>query len=299
MAHMPTYFAILDSRGALEVSGPDAVEFLHGQTSCDLRQLSAERSLTGVCCTPQGRAVFDFRALAPGPERVLLVMQAALCDAAAQTLGKYIVFSKAEAANVTADWVQVGCWGDEAEALAGLAGGDGASGAREGSIWVRCGDNRYEALAPAERAQPLLDALGRCAAQRDEAAWREQEIRAGLGHIEAATSGRLLPQELNYQATGHIDFTKGCYTGQEIVARLHYKGKTKRPMHLASYPGDAAPTAGADIVETDGGRAVGTVINGVASEGRVWLLASFGGDAPVAVAGEAQALEVLPLPYGL
>ena len=289
---MATYFSILDSRGCLQLSGPDAREFLQGQTTCDMGTLSPAQSVLGACCTPQGRVVFDFRALLPEPEQIVLSMQADICGRAAEVLGKYIVFSKAQVVDATAAWVQAGCWGEGAEALAGLAGDSGASELRDGLFWTRCDaeGSRYEILAPASRAAALQDWLGQRAQQQPEAVWREQEIRAGLGHIETATTGQLLPQELNYQDTGHVSFTKGCYTGQEIVARLHYKGKTKRPMHLARYPGDRAPAAGTDIVEVDSQRPVGTVVNSVARDGQVWLLASCSDadGATLAVAGSGQ-----------
>ena len=101
-----------------------------------------------------------------------------------------------------------------------------------------------------------------------ETIWQAEQIASGIARIEAGTTGEYVPQSLNYDLTGHISFTKGCYTGQEVVARLHYRGKSKRRLYLADINPDALPAglqiqAGDPLYGEDNSRAIGNVINWV------------------------------------
>ncbi|MEE4191128.1 MAG: folate-binding protein, partial [Halieaceae bacterium] len=110
---MTTYLARLSHRGALEFEGPDSRQFLQGQTTCDLEQLSAERSLVGAFCNPQGRMVCDFRLLQQDSERLLMVLERDCLEIARDTFAKYIVFSKAELREADA-WCHYALWGEDA-----------------------------------------------------------------------------------------------------------------------------------------------------------------------------------------
>jgi folate-binding protein YgfZ len=259
-------FTTLPGEGLLHISGPDTLGFLQGQTTCDTRRLDASTAIPGAYCTPQGRVVCDFLLLQLGQEHVGLRMRSDILDASAATFSKYIVFSKAEIDRQPGDWQVAACWGQDASeviaALCGSAPGKpfgvaAANGLRavqlddDGQLFECYLDPSVSAQIPAELA--ALQSEG------GEARWRAQQIAAGIGRIEEATIEAFIPQMLNFDVTGHISFDKGCYTGQEVIARLHYRGKSKRRMYLATLEHDAE--AGAELYASTSGQSVGSVVN--------------------------------------
>jgi folate-binding protein YgfZ len=269
-----SYLARLDHLGTLEFSGPDSRQFLQGQTTCDIESLDEGHSLAGAYCNPQGRMVCDFRLRQVSPERILAVLEADVAAAALQTFDKYILFSRAQARDVSKEWVHYGLWGSLAEELAGTATAN-ASWTDDAVMWTLLDiPQTLHASVPAAAAdafQARFAAAETTSAER----FREREILAGIGHVSARTSGEFLPQALNYQFTGRVSFTKGCYTGQEVVARLHYRGKVKRPALLAEVIADGVARAGDKLFAAGSDRSVGDVINAVASPaGGQLLLAS-------------------------
>jgi len=307
MAHVSNYYAALPHRGALSLRGPDTRRFLQGQVTCDIERLSAERSPAGACCTPQGRMVCDFRLVEREPDAVVLMLDKSLCDATLAVLGKYIVFSKAELADAGDRWLQFGLWGDDIASLIGIPPAtEQRCHRRDGGFWVQCDSpaRRFEVLVPAAAAETFVEKLDSAIEPAAENDYRLQEIRAGVGHVEAATADEFLPQMLNYQALDRISFTKGCYTGQEVVARMRYRGKLKRSMYLARCSAGELPPAGAALFADGGGQSVGKVVNAARDGGRVALLAVIGAralDGGTVRLGtpEGPPLEIQPLPYSL
>jgi folate-binding protein YgfZ len=271
-----TYFANLPSRGILRVSGVDAIKFLQGQITCDLDQLQDDTAMAGAYCTPQGRMVCDFRILPADEECYLLQMHGSICDPSISVFGKYIVFSRAEIANVSADWQQFAVWGENA---ARELGAESTSvnqlWSESGCLWLRTEGilPRFEVCVPAAQANDFAEKLADRFQLLEECDWQLQEIDAGIGHVEAETIESFLPQMLNYQVTDRVSFTKGCYTGQEVVARMHYRGKLKRAMYLASVAGTAAPTAGTALFRPGREQSIGNVVNAATSADSTHLLA--------------------------
>lgn len=307
---VPNYYTDLPARGILDISGPAAREFLQGQTTCDFEQLTAGTPISGAYCTPQGRVICDFRALQCGAEHYLLQTHAGICDEAAAVFGKYIVFSKAELHNATSAWRQYGFWGDDIAAA--LEAPEGQLSWREQDIlWLRGDrvddkgeDKGFEACVPAADAARFEDQWGPLLNRGTEAQWCSREITAGIGHITPETSGLFLPQMLNYQAVDKISFSKGCYTGQEVVARLHYRGKTKRPMQLARLlPPQTEAKAGEPLFLADSEQNVGNVVNIASDEEESRLLVSVASKAvPAGIhlgSPQGPALEFLDLPYSI
>ncbi len=299
---MTTYLTSLSSRSALVLEGPDGRKFLQGQTTCDLDQLSAEHSLTGAYCNPQGRMVCDFRLLELPPEAILMVLQASAAAAALETFGKYIVFSRAELRDAGDDWRHYALWGQAAAALAEAPGSSPDAGWRQGDILWTTGasPDSFEACVPATAADAFETRMTELGAERvAEEAYQLLEIKAGIGHVTGATSGEFLPQMLNFQATGRVSFTKGCYTGQEVVARMHYRGKVKRPMALASADASEDLQPGDSIIDVNG-KTVGTIVNAARDgDGLCWLLASLTRDAVntgASAAGSPLSFHALPYP---
>lgn len=278
---MNAYYTRLPREALLHINGPDSLTFLQGQTTCDTRQVDTGHALPGAFCTPQGRTICDFLLAQLGEEHYALRLRADILETAAITFGKYIVFSKAELDAKRRDWQVVACWGGTAaKVFADLlddtpaARYDTVSG--EGYVLVQLDDNatQFEAYIDMDRHGDHFAALQAAMEPGTEEAWRALQVRAGMGRVESPTVEEFIPQMLNYDRTGHISFNKGCYTGQEIVARLHYRGKAKRRMYLAELPTCADPEAGKPLYSSGSQQSVGTVVNYAVEEDRTVCLVS-------------------------
>jgi folate-binding protein YgfZ len=275
-------YTSLESQGALLIEGPDSDTFLQGQTTCDLGELSADHSIAGAYCNPQGRMVCEFRLVQVAAESRLLAMHGDICESSAAVFGKYIVFSKAEISIASTAWQQYALWGDDAADL--FDSGPGALDRcwqAHGAHWVQLDEagQRLRAWVPTENSAELVGWLRSNAEELAERDWQLAEINAGQGHLEAETIEMFIPQMLNYQRTGQVSFTKGCYTGQEVVARMHYRGKLKRPMYLASVSTDRQPLAGEALFKPGSQQSIGNVVNAAPDAGGYRLLAVIATDA--------------------
>jgi len=261
-------FTRLEQEALLHITGADTLKFLQGQTTCDTRNVDLEHAIPGVYCTPGGRVVCDFLLCQLGPEHFALRLRREIRAAASKTFGKYIVFSKATLEDSREDWVVVGVWGEgAAPALDGIFGPP--PGARFGAhaseafVLVRTDDRgeRFECYLNESSAGDYLACLADAMPRGAEADWQAGEIIGGVARIEAATVEAHVPQTLNYDLTGHISFNKGCYTGQEVVARLHYRGKPKHRACLAELPAGTRCAAGAPVFDAGSGHKAGSIVN--------------------------------------
>ncbi|QKE63958.1 folate-binding protein YgfZ [Aquipseudomonas campi] len=274
------FFCTLTHEALLAVRGIDASKFLQGQVTCNLNYLEPHTSSLGARCTPKGRMLSSFRILAEG-DGYLLAMASELLDAQLAELKKYAAFSKSTLSDESAAWVRYG-----------LSGGDGALvslgldlpqtantvARHNGLLAVRLSDDRAELWAPAAEAETLHKRL---AAQLREAPlndWLLGQIRAGIGQVFAATREQLIPQMINLQALGGVSFKKGCYTGQEIVARMQYLGKLKRRLYRLSLD-PAPPAVGATLFSPVHGSSVGEIVLAAQSESGSEVLAVLQEDA--------------------
>jgi len=298
----------LTSLGAVRARGPDALAFLQGQLSADVTQLAADRSLLAGYHNPQGRVLALLRLIHVAPGEALLVLPRELVAAVCTRLSGFILRSRVALTDESSAWRFAGLTGATAEG-AQLPQASGAVAARGDTLVVRAGEApaRWLLATPAAAAAEEASlGLGECERGSGEL-WRHLAIEAGEPEVYAATSGEFVAQMLNLDALGAIAFDKGCYTGQEVIARAHYRGRVKRrlqrfrtvePRELA--PGDAA-------VLTDG-RAVRVVDAVRIAGGRCEFLAvapliGSGGEATgeAATPGSDARLEAvpLPLPYAL
>lgn len=227
--------ADLSERGLLAVIGPDAGKFLQGQLTCNVDELSLEHSSLGACCTNKGRMVASFRILRAA-DGYLLEMHRGLIEPLIEHLKKFIVFFKAEMHDASDSLVRLGCIGtlgtSIAEATGSLPETINQVGERDGTFVIRLhgAPARYEIWTPPKNATRIWQALAEVATPVSWNQWMLEEIRAGIGFVAPETREAFTPQMLNYQLLDAISFTKGCYTGQEIVARTQYRGAIKRHM---------------------------------------------------------------------
>jgi len=289
--------AELSQYGLLEVAGSDARPFLHAQLTNDIEGLATDRARHAGWCSAKGRLLASFLVV-PREGGYLLQLARDLAPAVRKRLSMFILRSKAKIADASDAWVQFGLWGDGSEA--GLAGlglpcpADDLQVARHESLLaVRVTAGRYLLLAPAAERARLVAHPG----HGDERHWMMEEIRAGRPLVTQATQDQFVPQMVNFERLDAVDFQKGCYPGQEIVARAQYRGQVKRRMVRVRTPVPLRP--GQDLYSDDlAGHASGTVVNAAGDEALVVLQISTieNGSTVRAEAGGA-ALEVLPLSY--
>ncbi len=284
--------APLTDRGVLRVRGADADKLLQGQLTCDLQALAPDATSPGALCDTKGRMFSSFLVHRCSDEDLLLVMHRDLVDTTRQTLGKYAPFYKVELEDASDQWRALGIRSpDPCERVAARG---------EACRCLRLEYDRALVLVPAARAQALWTALRAELAPLGEPDWERLEIAAGRGEVRPETTGVFIPQMLNLQHTGGVSFRKGCYTGQEIVARMHYLGKLKRRMYRLALTAAQAPAPGTAI-ENENGKEVGTVVMAVAGDGETQMLAVLTAQAADATqlrfGDRERTFRLLPLPY--
>jgi folate-binding protein YgfZ len=195
--------------GLLAVTGADARDFLHAQLTNDIAQLPADRAALAGWCTAKGRLLASLLVI-PSPDGFLLQLARDISASTAKRLSMFVLRSKVKITDESDRLVQLGVWAGDWN-IPGVAW-DGPN------VRVRVAEQRFLHIGPA------LD----LACTRSEEAWALEEIRAGRPLISAATQDKFVPQMVNFEKLGAINFQKGCYPGQEIVARAQYRGEVKR-----------------------------------------------------------------------
>lgn len=240
----------LDDLGAVRVTGADAVRFLQGQLSNDLGRVSAERSALAGLHNPQGRAIALLRIVQLAADDFLALLPRELTASVAARLSKYVLRAKVKLTDDSQSWRITGlvaCGLGRAESAlakasadrpAPLAGYPQAAGEQRRlaeRIVICVGEQpaRWLLLVPVadahlrgESALPGEDLPHSVPVRRE--VWRQLDIISGLPQVYAATSEEFVAQMLNLDLLGAIAFDKGCYTGQEVIARAHYRGRVKR-----------------------------------------------------------------------
>jgi len=300
------FFCTLSHEGILAVRGPDASKFLQGQLTCNLNYLSDTQSSLGARCTQKGRMQSSFRILLQG-DGVLLAMAHELLEPQLADLKKYAVFSKAKLSDESAQWVRFGLGDADATLLSlGLALPEEAGNLVRNNdlIAVRVSPGRAELWAPAAQADTLRGQLAAQLPEGDLNHWLLGQVRAGIGQVMPATRELIIPQMLNLQAIGGVSFKKGCYTGQEIVARMQYLGKLKRRLYRLCLPAGDLPEPGTPLFSPTHGSAIGEVVIAARDAQQIELLAVLqaeaaeGGDIHLGTL-EGPGLQLLDLPYQL
>jgi len=252
---------LLEDQAFVIVSGPDAHKFLQGQLTCHLDEVTATHSVYGSYCTVQGRMITSFRIAQRADGALLLRMHASVVDATIQTLKKYGVFSKVQIA-VEPNWVALAVDGSSSRSLleaAPSAQNEAIASGNSITIQTDADGQRFEIWTERDSAIATMNRLAQATAA-PSAVWRLRNIRAGIGHVERASSDLFIPQMLNFQLTGFVHFKKGCYTGQEIVARMQYLGKLKRHMHRFVLISDNTPAVGEDIAIAGQSQSIGNIV---------------------------------------
>ncbi|MCK3839496.1 MULTISPECIES: folate-binding protein YgfZ [Pseudomonas] len=300
------FFCPLSHEGVLAVRGSDAAKFLQGQLTCNLNYLSDTQASLGARCTQKGRMQSSFRILLQG-DGVLLAMATELLEPQLADLKKYAVFSKSKLTDESAAWVRFGLANADASlaALGLTLPAETDSMVRTDTlIAIRVSPGRAELWVPTEQADTVRNQLAAQLPQAELNAWLLGQIRAGIGQVMAQTRELFIPQMLNLQAVGGVSFKKGCYTGQEIVARMQYLGKLKRRLYRLSLEATQLPEPGTPLFSPGHNSAVGEVVIAAKADQSIELLAVL--QAEAAESGdvrtgslEGPGLQLLDLPYQL
>jgi len=252
----------------IRAAGPDATTFLNGQLTCDVREASETRSLLGAWCSPKGRMLAVFR-LWRAQDAYLLQLPRVLCADILKRLRMYVLRAKVALETLDDTHVCFGVAGPRAAALLEKSVGEAPTsdngvavvGGGVTVLRIAGAHARFAFVAPFPEAQRLWIALERDARPAGAAVWDWHDVAAGIPVVLSATSDKFLPQEANLDLLGGVSFTKGCYVGQEIVARVHYRGRVKQRMYRAHVATKTAPTPGEPIYTPElPDQASGTVV---------------------------------------
>ena len=251
--------------GMIRARGTDAVKFLQGQLTNDVALLGMSQARLAGFCSAKGRLQASFVVWMAGPDEVLLACSASVLQATLKRLSMFVMRAQCKLTDATADLLLWGLAGDAAfPLLAGVAVWNKFDDAH-GNTFIRLPD----ANAQLRCLQVGMPASGAAALSLDD--WRWLEVQSGLPIIEEPTAEKFVPQMLNYELVGGVDFQKGCYPGQEIVARSQYRGTIKRRMFLFDIDGEATP--GQEVFHiSDPDQPAGMVVNaaprpGISSSG--------------------------------
>ncbi|SHH77057.1 CAF17-like 4Fe-4S cluster assembly/insertion protein YgfZ [Ferrimonas marina] len=281
----------LPNLGAIEAQGDDRLTYLQSQLTCDLVKLPQNRWTFGGHCDPKGKLLAAFRLCHHG-DSLLMLMPQSLVEVDLPALAKYAVFNKIELTDATARYDAYGLL--DTAVLDGWQGEDNLK--QQGEALALIDGEHAIVLLPAGAELPAdLAALPQGEAEQFIAA----ELAAGRPWFEAEHSAEFVPQMLNLDAVGGVQYDKGCYIGQETVARMHFRGGNKRALYvLTGQPSDA------DTLEMqvgDNWRRAGVVVARQANGDQQWLTAVLSKELAPDTRfrlGEAE-YQLAPLPYRL
>lgn len=284
--------------GVIGVQGEDAASFLQGQLTQDFALLGLSEARLAAYCTAKGRMQASFIGFKRGQGDILLVVSRDVLAPTLKRLSMFVLRAKAKLRDATAEFDLYG--------VAGSAAGD--LPVRQPWSKTRAGDAEVVALYPADgqaRALWVAPAGGAVppGAALSHDLWLWGEVRSGIATITAPVAEAFVPQMLNYESVGGVNFKKGCYPGQEVVARSQFRGTLKRRAYLGHSP--AALQAGQEVFdEADPSQPCGLVVQAAAAPSGGWdaiisiQIAASQGRLSAGAAG-GPALAVQPAPYPL
>ncbi|GGP48627.1 tRNA-modifying protein YgfZ [Shewanella saliphila] len=294
----------LSHMGLIEVTGEQGRSFIHGQVTTDITSLTADQWKWGAHCDPKGKMLASFRTFAIA-DSLFMLMPTSTLELDLPQLKKYAVFSKAELSDVSSQYQIIGVAGNEAQAFITQQFGDVSAALTlvDGGAVLRDGE-RFIVIITNDKAAALISASQQTLV--DAKAWQALEIKAGYPNIDASHSGQYVAQMCNLQAIDGISFNKGCYMGQETIARMKYRGGNKRALYILS--GTTSTTINTEtqleIALEDGFRRGGNIIECVQQGENVLLTAVLANDtentAKLRIADdESSQLSIIELPYSL
>jgi folate-binding protein YgfZ len=290
--------AALAHLGVIAVEGDDATSFLQGQLTQDFALLGQDEARLAAYCTAKGRMLASFVGFKRTPTQVLLVTSRDILAPTLKRLSMYVLRAKAKLRDASGEFDLWGLAGEPAR----RAGHEPWKLVRDGEtatvvLYPADGAARALAVAPAGTARPA-------GAELDAPLWQWGDVRSGIATISAPIVEAFVPQMLNYESVGGVNFKKGCYPGQEVVARSQFRGTLKRRAYLAH--ADEPLAAGQELFhESDAEQPCGVVAQAAAAPGGGWdaivslQIASAQGGRIAAGSAQGASIVVSPAPYPL
>ncbi|MFM0569403.1 folate-binding protein [Paraburkholderia caledonica] len=307
-------YMALTQFGVIDATGDDAASFLHGQLTNDTQHLDAANARLAGYCSAKGRLLASFLTWRSG-DTIHLLVSKDVQAAVQKRLSMFVLRAKAKLLDASGELAVIGLAGDVRKALSGVFDAlpdgvhvkvDGAAGSliRVPDAFERL---RYLWIGPKAQVEAHLPQLREKLKQVSPAVWDWLDIRAGEPRITQPVVEQFVPQMVNFDVLGAVNFRKGCYPGQEVVARSQYRGTIKRRTSLANVARDLdTAKAGAELFHSDDpGQPCGMVVNAAsARDGGVDLLveiklAALESGSVHLGAAQGPALRFLALPYGL
>lgn len=262
------------------VSGTESIKFLQGQVTCDMQTLSSEHSVIGAHCNLKGRMVFSFHAILltsdDSSTKVALIMHRELIETAMFALKKFAVFSKVDISQ-SEDYQLLALTGPQLDDISAInidsTNTDSAIDLQlpmdikqcknnDGSIAIKLSDDRILFFMATKNCASFWERYAKTCEAYGSSSWDLADITEGFGHVRAKTSEMFIPQMLNYQMIDGVSFKKGCYIGQEVVARMQYLGKLKRHMRRGLMATKEAPAPGTALISEESTQSVGNIVLG-------------------------------------
>lgn len=250
----------LSHLGLIRISGDDAAAFLQNQFSNDVRNVDAAHTQLNSYSSPKGRMFAIFR-LFKFENDFYMRMPAGLIEPVIKRLRMFVLMSKVKLEDAGTQLQRIGVAGPGVAEILGKHFSDipleiDSSSEQNGVKLIRVpGEERFELYGPAEKLNPLIEALAQNCTPADENTWPLLDILNGIPNVYPETSEHFVPQMTNLQQVNGLNFKKGCYPGQEIVARMQYLGKLKRRMYRLIFETDILPPPGTGIVSIENGKA--------------------------------------------
>ncbi|XNM62908.1 tRNA-modifying protein YgfZ [Escherichia coli] len=310
-ARLPLTLMTLDDWALATVTGADSEKYLQGQVTADVAQMDEHQHLLVAHCDAKGKMWSNLR-LFRRQDGFAFIERRSVREAQLTQLKKYAVFSKVTIA-ANDDLVLLGVAGFQARAaladlVAELPDADKPS-VQQGEtslLWLAHPDERFLLVTDIATAERVNEALRGEAQLNNSQQWLTLDIEAGLPVIDEVNSAQFIPQATNLQALGGISFKKGCYTGQEMVARAKFRGANKRALWTLAGLAARVPEAGEDLELKmgDNWRRTGTVLAAVQLEDgqvlvQVVMNNDMEADSVFRVRDDANILSIKPLPYSL
>ncbi len=304
--------ADLSHYSLIRFSGEDAKTFLQGQLTCDIREINPHKAQYGSYCTPKGRILATFLLWQQGDD-FLMQLPANLASAIQKRLSMFVLRAKVTLTDASDDWIRIGIAGPRAAALIDTITGTPSNFSQSLQVMhekeisiLYLSQQRIQLITTLGNAPELWCRLSQHATATGAGCWDWLTIAAGIPVILPETQEMFLPQMINLDAIGGVSFKKGCYPGQEIVARTQYLGKLKRRMFLAHIDTAQTVTAGDPLYSSDmQDQSSGNIVNAaLAPQGGFDVLAviqqSSAGTCRIHwQSPQGAALEIKSLPYPL
>ncbi len=300
-------------RGLIKVNGDDAESFLQNQLTNDIRNVTESTYQASAWCSPKGRIIANFQIFKKGQD-FYLALSADLIPHVIKKLRMYVMMSKVVIEDMSDCIVQFSFAGKKANSVMaetlGISIDVDADVIQKDNSTLLCstvnGNNdfsRFDVYCDnIDQAQSIWSALADKATPVSANGLRYLNIISGQPEITQESTEAWIPQMVNYIHINGVDFKKGCYPGQEVVARLNYLGKTKRRMYRLEIASDHLPEVGADIKSEKDAQA-GKILNAVLLEGNtveaLAILKIADAENPLTLAANDAKITLLDLPYGV